>query len=220
MSAQENSIDVLWRGDTVIAVHKPPGLPTQAPPQGISLESRLREQLGVEDGYLAFPHRLDRPVSGIVLVALNKRAARLLSDQFAARKVKKVYVAEVEGNFPSQTDHWVDWIRKIPQTAKSELCDRNDQLAKRAETDVEVIDHLPERNSTLLRLMPLTGRMHQLRLQSASRGHRIVGDSLYADDDANADQSRQIHLQAQSLAFHDPRNGKRTVVTLTETPWR
>ncbi len=95
------SIDILWDGEIAIAVNKPAGLSTQAPEGADSLESILRKQLADRSEYVAFPHRLDRPVGGVILVALRKRAARLLNEQFAARKVCKEYRAVVSG----QT-HW------------------------------------------------------------------------------------------------------------------
>ena len=71
-----DSIDVLWDGEISIVVQKPAGLPTQAPAGVESLESVLRLQLADRSDYIAFPHRLDRPVGGVILVALRKRAAR------------------------------------------------------------------------------------------------------------------------------------------------
>lgn len=200
-------ISVVWDGEIVLAVHKPAGLPTQAPRGIESLESRLRRQLQARSSYVAFPHRLDRPVSGLVLVALTKRAARLLSDQFASRKVHKVYVAEVDGEVTAAHALWVDWLRKLDGVAQAEVCDADAAGAKNAETVVERLRYMPQRNTSLLKLSPTTGRMHQLRVQSSHRGHPIVGDSLYAIAKQPATgPCERIHLHAQSLTFHDPRN--------------
>ncbi len=208
-------IPIVWDGDIAVAVHKPAGLPTQAPRGIDSLESRLRLQLKPRSSYIAFPHRLDRPVSGVLLVALSRRAARLLSDQFASRKVHKVYIAEVAGEVPAASTLWIDWLRKIDDVAKAEVCPAEATGAKKAETRVERIRYVAERNVSLLKLSPTTGRMHQLRLQAAHRGHPIIGDSLYSPSVAAAGEHvERIHLHAQSLSFHDPRNSLAVCATV------
>jgi RluA family pseudouridine synthase len=210
-------IEIVWDGDLTVAVNKPAGLPTQAPGDADSLERRLRDQLAARSGYLAFPHRLDRHVSGLVLVALGKRAARLLSDQFACRKIEKVYLAELSGRLDPSQDIWVDWLRKIPDRPQAAIGEPSDPLARRAETHTRVIRFDAARQTSLVKLMPVTGRMHQLRLQAASRQHPIVGDTLYGSQpDGEScpphDSIPRIMLHAHSLAFHDPRNGKRVQV--------
>lgn len=203
-------IPIVWDGGIVVAAHKPAGLPTQAPLGIDSLESRLRLQLRTRSSYVAFPHRLDRPVSGVVLVALTKRAARLLSDQFASRKVQKVYIAEVDGEVDAVRGRWVDWLRKLDDKAQVEVCDAATAGAKHAETLVERLRYLPQRNASLLKLLPTTGRMHQLRVQASHRGHPIIGDSLYASNrEAAAVPCERIRLHAQSITFHDPRSSLR-----------
>jgi 23S rRNA-/tRNA-specific pseudouridylate synthase len=200
-------IPIVWDGDIAVAVCKPAGLPTQAPRGIDSLESRLRLQLRARSSYVAFPHRLDRPVSGVVLVALTKRAARLLSDQFASRKVHKVYIAEVDGEVNAARTIWKDWLRKMDDMAQGEVCHADSAGAKNAETVVERLRYMPERNASLLKLSPTTGRMHQLRLQTSHRGHPIIGDSLYAPTkEAAAAPCERICLHSQSITFHDPRN--------------
>lgn len=204
----------------LVAVDKPPGVSTQAPPGGDSLERRLREQLGARADYLAFPHRLDVPVSGVVLAALKKRAARLLGEQFAARKVEKLYLAIVHGKIDPADALWFDFLRKIPDQPKVEVADQDRTDSKRADTRVEVVRYNPDTDRTLLKMYPCTGRMHQLRVQAAVRGHPIVGDTLYGGnlevDGSGACGSRGILLRAQSIVFHDPRNGIRTTVSASE----
>ncbi|MCG8649397.1 MAG: RluA family pseudouridine synthase [Pirellulales bacterium] len=198
----------------MLAVEKPAGLPTQAPAGIESLESRLRAQLAARTSYLAFPHRLDRPVSGIVLVALRKRAARLLNEQFAARKVEKVYLAEVEGQVPDTPQVWTNWLRKLPDRAEVTVCEEHDQDAKYAETHVRQAICSPARQTTLLTLSPQTGRMHQLRVQTSFRGHPIVGDRLYQAPSAwERPEADRIELHAQQLTFHDPRDGRKVTVS-------
>jgi len=93
MAAREPSI--VARASGVVAVEKPAGLPTQAPPGIPSLESWLRFRAGAASAYLGVPHRLDRAVSGIMLFAESPRAARQLSRQFERRESVKRYLASV-----------------------------------------------------------------------------------------------------------------------------
>lgn len=204
-------IEIIWDGGHAIAVDKPAGLSTQAPPGGDSLESRLRAQLGDRATYLTAVHRLDRPVSGIVLVALRKKEARLLSDQFASDKVNKRYAAIVSGRPEPISDTWNDSLRKIPDQPIGEVCAVDADGAKAAQTRVETVAFDAASNRSLIHLFPQTGRMHQLRIHAAHRGHPIVGDDLYGGETAET-----LQLRAESIEFHDPRNGRR--ITLTAAP--
>ncbi|WP_146518963.1 RluA family pseudouridine synthase [Stieleria varia] len=219
-------IEVLYRDGGVIAVNKPAELPTQAAEGIESLQSRLREELEREHEYLEFPHRLDRGVSGVILAATSKKVARLLSDQFASRKTEKRYVALVAGvpEFQSsastsvsgeQSDNvWRDHLRKIDGVARVELCDENALGAKLAETHLEAVSPSKAGDCSRLVLRPITGRMHQLRIQAASRGHAILGDSIYATEvPEGGDSDTRIHLHACEITFHHPKTGKRVTVS-------
>lgn len=206
-----------------MAVHKPAGLSTTSPPGTDSLESRLRIQLGRESGFLSAVHRLDRDVSGVVLVALSKKSARLLSEQFAARRVFKTYQAWVHGCMPLTALEfpplrWTDHLRKIDDVAQGEVCASDAPGAKLAETDVRPLHYDACRDRTLIELHPITGRMHQLRLQAAARGHAILGDSLYGPRPSghhnDSLSSGKIALTAVKIVFHHPRTGKLTEVSL------
>jgi 23S rRNA-/tRNA-specific pseudouridylate synthase len=178
----------------------------------------MRDQLQCEGAFLSAVHRLDRDVSGIVLLALSKKAAHLLSEQFAARRVAKTYHAWVQGRLPvtaleSTGERWLDYVRKIDDVARGEVCEADSPNAKLAETDVRVLLYDEAADVSLLELSPLTGRMHQLRLQTAARGHAIVGDSLYghpAPTNMPSDglfAGDGIALKAVKLRFHHPRTG-------------
>lgn len=208
-----------------MAVHKPAGLSTTSPPGTDSLESRLRKQLGCDSGFLFAVHRLDRDVSGVVLVALSKKSARLLSDQFAARRVSKTYRAWVHGCMPSDApesppQRWTDYLRKIVDLPQGEVCAADAPGAKLAETDVRSLRYDEARDRTLIELHPITGRMHQLRLQAAARDHAIIGDPLYGTHPTGSDSDcvsfEKISLIAVKLVFYHPRNGKLTAVSLDD----
>ncbi len=224
-----STIEIIWESKIAIAVNKPAGLSTQNPQGHESLETALIEQLGRQNEYLTFPHRLDRVVSGVTLVALTKKAARLLSDQFSSRKTQKQYLALVEGRFNELGEsemsgseiRWDDCIRKIDGQAKAEACDDHAPGAKQAGTIVRHLGFDPETQFSRLELNPITGRMHQLRLQCALRGHPIVGDELYGAANRHSlpspstqysQEVTPIMLHAHRLGFHDPTGGRWTEV--------
>ncbi len=215
---ESQPIEVLWRSDVLVAVNKPAGLPTQAAGDIQCVESVLRQQWDRQDAYLAFPHRLDRNVSGVLLVAWTKRAANLLSQQFATRKTAKQYLAIVQGLIdPSICGRWEDYVRKVQEQAKAECCEKDAEGAKLAITEMTVINTDSQNQLTRLQLNPITGRMHQLRVQAAHRGHPIIGDEDYganahARQNHSDDSFNRIMLHAEQIAFHDPQNGKRLTV--------
>lgn len=200
-------IPILWQSTTTLVVDKPWDLPTQAAPGIESLQSCLRIQLARRDEYLEMPHRLDRGVGGVVIVALTRKSARLLSQQFESRKTVKRYIAAVHGVIDPAHENraWKDYLRKIPDEARVEICDESDSGARLAETCIESIQSRDSRSHIIMR--PITGRMHQLRIQCASRGHPIIGDSMYANQ-GNASSKGRIMLHAVSIRFHDPATGK------------
>ena len=119
-------LTILYEQGPCLVVWKPPGLLTQAPPGIDSMELRIKRFLQAREGkqhnlYLGVPHRLDRPVSGAMVVARHVRAARRLSDQFEARSVEKRYWALVSRPVEPQCGTWIDFMRKVPDEARSEI---------------------------------------------------------------------------------------------------
>lgn len=212
---------ILRQASGVVAVLKPPGIATQAPPGIDSVERWLRNALGLAaGGYLGVPHRLDRSVSGVVLLAATPRAARKLSRQFERREVAKTYLAVVERQPDAVTlpvgtpGEWHDHIRKIADLARSEIVAVEEPGGREAITRVRRGVDDGDAGHTLVELAPLTGRMHQLRLQAASRGWPIVGDDLYGGTPLGEGDPRErpILLHAWRIAYDDPDSGERVVV--------
>jgi 23S rRNA pseudouridine1911/1915/1917 synthase len=180
---------VIQESNGVVAVWKPAGLATQAPMGIPSAESWLRRQLHGDNagGYIGVPHRLDRGVSGVVLFAATPRAARKLSRQFERREIRKTYLAIVAcGDVDSETIErmsaeavtWRDMVEKIADEARTRIVPADEPGGREAVTLARLRCRLPS-DRLLLELSPVTGRMHQLRLQAAARGLPIVGDDLY-----------------------------------------
>lgn len=180
--------DVVCEDGPLLAVSKPAGLPTQAPPGIPSLESAVKAHLKERyqkpgNVYLGVPHRLDRPVSGLVVFARNSKAAARLAEQFAERRVKKVYRAIVEGHWPDDAGTLTDRLTKIPDEARVAIATADEADAREAVLSYRVLARGtladPAINATLIDIEPETGRMHQIRIQFASRGFPIVGDARY-----------------------------------------
>lgn len=191
---------VIHADHEVLVVDKPSGLlsvPGRGEDRADCLIARLRN---------AFPtvllvHRLDLDTSGVMVFALTPHAQRTLSRQFEERVVKKAYVARVAGRLEPKTGRVdlpliVDWPNRPRQKV--------DHVEGRpAQTDWRVIRARDD--ETRVRLMPLTGRSHQLRVHMAQTGHPILGDPLYATGTA-ADHPR-LMLHAESLRFRHPDSG-------------
>lgn len=205
-------IEILYEDGPCIVLNKPAGLLTQAPPGIDSLEVRIKAFVKQRDSkqgkvYLAVPHRLDRPVSGAIVVARHVRAGRRLSEQFEARTVRKTYWACVEGHVHPASGTWRDRLRKVPDEPKSEVVDGDHPEGR------DAVLHYRTLGSTAvgswLEIELETGRTHQVRVQAASRGWRILGDKLYGASlpfgPPHEDyRLRSIALHARTLAFHHP----------------
>jgi 23S rRNA pseudouridine1911/1915/1917 synthase len=197
--------DVLFEDHHLLVLNKPAGLPTQAPPAFPSLEAvakaYIKEKYAKPAGvYLGIPHRLDRPVTGIVVFCRNSKAAARVHAQFQNRSVSKIYWGLVSGS-GIVDDEWRDSIRKIPDKAKAEIAEPSAPDAKEAITGIRVLRSFE--GTTLLELAPKTGRMHQLRIQAASRGYPIIGDELYGSKTPFT-EAGTIALHARRLSFEHP----------------
>jgi 23S rRNA pseudouridine1911/1915/1917 synthase len=207
----ECPIEVLYEDNHCLAVNKPAGLLTQGDATGDpslvdGVRAYLRETYHKPGNvYVGLVHRLDRPVSGVVLLARTSKAADRLSRQFRDGSVEKVYWAIVEGNWPSGETRLVDRVVKESDRKRSEIVtDSNDRTAKEAVTAVRIRHR--EGSITSLELQPRTGRSHQLRVQLASRGRPIVGDRKYGSTQRirASDGGHRIALHARSLTFSHP----------------
>lgn len=221
---------VVYEDHHLIAVNKPAPLLTQAPPGVPNLEVMVKEYIRVKYAkpagvYLGVPHRLDRPVSGVVVFARNTKAAQRVHAQFAEHRTRKVYWALVEGDVTPDSGTWEDWVRKVPDEARAVRGAEGEPEAKLATLSYRVLQRLAG-GGTLIELSPLTGRMHQLRVQCAWRGHPVFGDTLYDSPRsfgplAELPRDRVIALHARQLTLEHPFT-KQPLVLVAPTPeyWR
>ena len=211
-------MEILHDDPHLIAVNKSAPLLTQAPPGVPSLEAAVKAYIQAKYNkpggvYLGVPHRLDRPVSGVVVFARNTKAAQKLQAQFETRSVVKTYWALVAGAVTEAAGVWADWMRKVPDEPRAEPAAEGGPGAKFAELAYRVVAR--DAGTTLLELSPTTGRMHQLRAQAAWRGHPVLGDRLYGSAAAFGpalpadalDRDRVIALHARRLAVSHPVTG-------------
>ena len=200
---QEPWLDLVYRDDYIAVVNKPSGLlsvPGNQPQYYDSAMSRVKEKYG----FCEPSHRLDMATSGILLFALSKAADRELKRQFREREPKKYYQALVWGHV--EQDHGVvelplicDWENRPRQ----KICF---ERGKRAVTFYDVLQRYPN-NTTRVKLTPITGRSHQLRLHMLALGHPILGDKFYAHPQAKA-LSPRLCLHAESLQIQHPITGE------------
>ena len=206
---QEPWLDLVYRDDYIAVVNKPSGLlsvPGNQPQYYDSAMSWVKEKYG----FCEPAHRLDMATSGILLFALSKAADRELKRQFREREPKKYYQALVWGHV--EQDHGVvelplicDWQNRPRQ----KICF---ERGKRAVTFYDVLQRYPN-NTTRVKLTPITGRSHQLRLHMLALGHPILGDKFYAHPQAKA-LSPRLCLHAESLQIQHPITGETMVFTV------
>ncbi len=211
------ALEVLYEDNHCLAVAKPAPLLTQGVPPGVpTLEALVKAYLKEKyhkpgNVYLGIPHRLDRPVSGVVVFARNTKAARRLAEQFQSRQVRKVYWAVVErspqGELPPAEGAWEDWLLKIKDEARTERVSADTPGARRAVLRFRRLHDAED--GALLEIEPETGRMHQIRVQAAVRGWPVRGDAAYGARlpfglPAELPRDRVIALHARSLTFLHP----------------
>jgi tRNA pseudouridine32 synthase/23S rRNA pseudouridine746 synthase len=189
-------LSILYEDRSLLVVDKPPGLlsvPGKLEGRADCLETRLRR---------AYPgtllvHRLDCDTSGVMIFARNKAAQGFLGQEFEQRRAKKTYIARVSGRLAPETGRvdlpiGVDWPNRPRQMV-------DPVKGRAAVTDWEVIDRTE--TETRVRLSPLTGRSHQLRVHMLALGHPILGDPIYSEA---ADAYPRLMLHAETLALHHP----------------
>jgi tRNA pseudouridine32 synthase/23S rRNA pseudouridine746 synthase len=191
-------LEIIFQDDDILVLNKPSGLfsvPGKAKEHADCLQTRAQR---------VFPtatvvHRLDMATSGLMVMALNKPAHRHISKQFELRETAKTYQAVVfatvqqdcgEINLPLICD----WPNRPKQMV-------NYERGKKALTQWRVLER--SNNTTRLELKPITGRSHQLRVHMLSMQHPIIGDRLYAHDQA-LEMADRLNLHTMFLGFRHP----------------
>ena len=202
----QDPLEILHEDHQIIVVDKPAGL-LSVPGRGADLADCLLTRVQAVFATALLVHRLDRDTSGVMVFALTRHAQRHLNLQFEKRTVKKTYVARVWG-VPAQKTGTVDLplIVDWPNRPRQMVCHEN---GKPAQTDWRMIKD--EGTTARVRLSPLTGRSHQLRVHMLSLGHPILGDPFYAEGPAR-DYPRMM-LHSETLQFRHPDGGQGMRIT-------
>ncbi|AIW15117.1 bifunctional tRNA pseudouridine(32) synthase/23S rRNA pseudouridine(746) synthase RluA [Vibrio tubiashii] len=195
---QEPWVDVVFEDEHILVANKPSGLlsvPGRLAEHYDSLWSRLVE-LYPE---IQVVHRLDMDTSGLMLLAKHKEAERSLKKQFQYRLTHKVYYARVWGHIDKPEGEVdlpliCDWENRPRQ----KVCFEHGKPSK---TLYQVVKR--EEKTTIVRLLPVTGRSHQLRVHMQALGYPIVGDEFYSQGEAFEFSSR-LELHATELSFYHP----------------
>jgi len=194
-------IEILHDDHEIVLVDKPSGL-LSVPGKGPHLADCLLSRVQAIFPQALLVHRLDRDTSGVMIFALTPHAQRHLGLQFEKRQTKKTYVSRVHGQIKEKTGTVdlpliVDW----PNRPKQKVDHEN---GKQAVTDWRVVRSNP--TETRVRLMPRTGRSHQLRVHMLAIGHPILGDPFY--DHIGAEDQPRLMLHSETLQVRHPDGGK------------
>ncbi len=214
----EYKIEVLYEDNHIIAVNKHPsdivqGDKTGDTPLSDFVKQYIKEKYNKPgDVFVGTVHRIDRPVSGIVLFAKTSKALTRLNQMFQTKEIQKTYWAVVKNKPKNIIGTLVHYLRKNEQKNMSKAFEKETPGALRSELEYELI--CSSDNYQLLEVKPHTGRHHQIRVQLSSMGCPIKGDLKYGFDRSNKDKS--IHLHARKVEFIHP--VKKEVIVIIAPP--
>jgi 23S rRNA pseudouridine1911/1915/1917 synthase len=185
LEPEDLPLDILYEDESLAVINKPADMVTH-PSKGHlkgSLAAAVQfhfNELSTIAGMLrpGIVHRLDRDTTGVILIAKTNQAHARLSGQFERREVSKEYRAIVRGEVDRQSDLIRTHLRVHPKAREKMIVCGEEEGARLAVTRYEVLERF--QGYTLVRLLPETGRTHQLRVHMQHLGHPIVADRLYA----------------------------------------
>lgn len=201
-----SQLEVLYEDNHLIIINKPAGRLVQADetndtPISEDVKDYIKEKYEKPGNvFIGTVHRIDRPVSGIVVFAKTSKALERMTALFRDKKIAKTYWAVVQNMPPSNSGTLKQFIKKNSEKHRSKIFTKEVEGSKYCELSYEVIGSSDKYH--LLKVMPVTGRYHQIRAQLSFLGCPIKGDLKYFSPRSNADAS--IHLHARSISFIHP----------------
>lgn len=195
---QDPYLDICYEDEDIVICNKPSGL-LSVPGRGEDKQDCLANRLREKYGEIFIVHRLDLETSGVIVFARNAEMQSALGKMFMERRVEKDYIADVYGELPGlcgviELPLICDWPNRPRQ-----IVDFNEGRPSTTKwTRLEQFE-----NHARVKLKPVTGRTHQLRVHMQNLGHPMLGDSLYAPDEAFTNYSR-LHLHAWRISFAHP----------------
>lgn len=201
-------MDIVYEDQHIIVVEKPSNTPVQSDKSlDVDMVSMLRYYLRKTNSeyYIGLVHRLDRPVSGIMVFAKSKEANTLLSEQIKLGKMKKTYIANVCG-VVLENGRLEDWLLKDAISNKSFVVDKGTKGAKLAKLEYSLLDTKQENGQTISKVSInlITGRHHQIRAQFANNNTPIAGDTKYNKALSDTKGFIKLALHSSELAFSHP----------------
>lgn len=202
---------IIYEDNHLLVVEKPANIPVQEDSSKdidmltILKTYRKKNENKQGEAFIGLVHRLDRPVSGIMVFAKTSKAASRLSDQIRQNTFHKTYLAVIQGTLPSSGD-FEDYLIKNEKENKSYVTTK--EKGKYSKLEYKVLD--TKNNLSLVEINLITGRSHQIRVQFSSRNHPLIGDSKYGNNPNNID----IALFAKSITFNHPTTKEPLTFTL------
>jgi len=213
-SLSTDALEVLYEDNHIISVNKPAGMLVQGDRSGEEslmdvVKEYIRERYQKPGNvFLGMVHRLDRPVSGVVLFARTSKAASRLMGQWKAHEVKKTYWAVVEGVLKPEQGNIVGHLRKSGKRVRT--AKEGDPGAKEAMLEYRTLAH--GNGVSLVEIGLITGRKHQIRIQLSQAGCPVKGDVKYGADEFLKDKT--IRLVARSLSLRHPVTGQEMTLSV------
>lgn len=199
-------IRILFEDEQIIVCEKPAGVAVQTKRLGqADMESLLKNRRAGkgELPYIGVVHRLDQPVSGVMVFAKTKEAAAALGRQIASGLADKFYYAVTDGVPEAGKGQFTDYLLRDGRTNTSAVVESSTPGAKRAELSYEVLE--PKNGRAVLRIHLGTGRHHQIRVQLAHAGMPIVGDRKYNFKENMKPSGEPLCLCSYKIGFRHPK---------------
>ncbi|NOT74688.1 MAG: RluA family pseudouridine synthase [Cyclobacteriaceae bacterium] len=199
-------LSILYEDNHLLVINKASGVLVQGDETGDKpLVEIGKEYIKVKYGkpgevFLGVVHRLDRPVSGVVVFARTSKALARMNELFRSRETEKIYWAITDQRPSKIEDTLVHWLRKDEKKNKTTAFKKETTDAQHSELSYRLISRKKE--LSLIEVRPITGRPHQIRVQLSSIGCPILGDLKYGSELTTGDGS--IGLHARSLSFIHP----------------
>jgi 23S rRNA pseudouridine1911/1915/1917 synthase len=206
MTRPSKPFTIIFEDNHLLIVNKSPGVLVQGDATGDAplvelCKAYIKEKFKKPgEVFLGVVHRLDRPVSGVVVLARTSKALERMNEMFREKETNKTYWAIVKNKPPQPEGVLIHWLIKDEKKNKSTAFKKETIGALRSELSYKVVGTAD--GHWLLQVNPVTGRSHQIRVQLASMGCVIKGDIKYGDDQPNEDGS--IYLHARRLSFIHP----------------
>ena len=200
------SLEVLYEDNHILAINKKPSDIVQGDKTGdMPLSEKAKQYIKEKyqkpgEVFLGVAHRIDRPVSGVILFARTGKALERLNEMFQKKEIRKTYWAVVKNMPKASSGKLVDFLRKNEQNNTSKAFEKEVAGSKKAELEYTLIASSDRYH--LLEINPLTGRHHQIRVQLSAMGCPIKGDLKYGFDRSNENGS--IHLHARKINLTHP----------------